>query len=174
MGAVDASVCTLFNRLLRTRGVQRFFATVSRLGDGVVWYALMVVLPVIYGMQGLTAALHMGIVALIGLIIYKTLKRFIVRQRPFMTHPHIALGTAPLDRHSFPSGHTLHAVAFTLTAVAYYPGLLWVLGPFAAPIALSRMVLGLHYPSDVLAGAVIGAGLAWSGFVVRETLLHVF
>jgi hypothetical protein len=58
-------------------------------------------------------------------------------------------------------GHTLHAVAFTTVASAYSPQLSWLLIPFTVLIALSRMVLGLHYPSDVIAGigiAVIAAG----------------
>ena len=66
----------------------------------------------------------------------------------------------PLDEFSFPSGHTLHAVAFTLVALAHYPGLAPLLIPFAACVAASRVVLGLHYPSDVLAATVIGSVLA--------------
>ena len=67
---------------------------------------------------------------------------------------------APLDEFSFPSGHTLHAVAFTLVALTYYPLLAWLLIPFSASVAASRVVLGLHYPSDVLAATVIGSALA--------------
>src|SRR3546814_10187080 len=67
---------------------------------------------------------------------------------------------APLDEFSFPSGHTLHAVAFSLVAVAHYPALAWLVLPFAASVAASRVVLGLHYPSDVLAATAIGSALA--------------
>ena len=67
---------------------------------------------------------------------------------------------APLDEFSFPSGHTLHAVAFSIVAVAHYPLLAVVLLPFTACVALSRVVLGLHYPSDVLAAIGIGSTLA--------------
>jgi len=73
---------------------------------------------------------------------------------------------APLDRYSFPSGHTLHAVSFTWQAGAHFPELLWVLVPLAALIGASRVVLGLHYPSDVLAGAAIGAALAELGLSI--------
>jgi undecaprenyl-diphosphatase len=62
----------------------------------------------------------------------------------------------PLDRYSFPSGHTLHAVLFTTIAVAYAPSLVFVLLPFTLLIAASRVVLGLHYPSDVIVGALLG------------------
>src|SRR5690606_16957595 len=67
---------------------------------------------------------------------------------------------APLDEFSFPSGHTLHAVAFSTVAVAHYPVLAWALVPFTGAVALSRVVLGLHYPSDVLAATAIGGLLA--------------
>ena len=69
----------------------------------------------------------------------------------------------PLDRYSFPSGHTLHAVSFAWQATVHFPELGWVLVPLAALIAASRVVLGLHYPTDVLAGAAIGASLAELG-----------
>ena len=73
---------------------------------------------------------------------------------------HQQIGAAPLDRYSFPSGHTLHAVSFTVLATAYFPALGWVLVPFASLVAASRVVLGLHYPTDVLAGALLGTMLA--------------
>ena len=64
------------------------------------------------------------------------------------------------DRFSFPSGHTLHAVVFSLVATTYYPVLGWLVWPFTALVATSRLVLGLHYVSDVLVGALLGASVA--------------
>ena len=93
-----------------------------------------------------------------GLPLYKLLKRGTARPRPCMTAGSGLRALVPaLDTHSFPSGHTLHAVAFTLVLVPHYPPLAWALVPFTLLVALSRVVLGLHYPSDVLAGAALGA-----------------
>ena len=72
----------------------------------------------------------------------------------------IRRGADPLDNFSFPSGHTLHAASFSILAIAYFPSAAWLVLPFAALVAASRLVLGLHYPTDVLAGAAIGAALA--------------
>lgn len=136
------------------------FAAVSRLGDGMFWYGLMLALPFWYGSAGVTVALQMAGVGLAGLVIYRMLKERLVRERPCNLHPHIRAGARALDRYSFPSGHTLHAVSFTLVATSTFPELGWLLAPFAVLVAMSRVVLGLHYPSDVAAGALLGALLA--------------
>jgi undecaprenyl-diphosphatase len=93
-------------------------------------------------------------------LLYGALKRGTLRPRPYEVHAHIGAGSVPLDRFSFPSGHTLHAVAFTIVTLAYFPGLGLLLIPLTIAIAASRMALGLHYPSDVLAGAALGALVA--------------
>ena len=162
----ELALCELCNRACRQRAVKGFFVAVSRLGDGIFWYLLMAVLPLWFGLDAIRASLHMGFVAAAGLALYKYLKSHLARQRPYLLHGGITLGTAPLDVYSFPSGHTLHAVAFTLVALSYYPQLAWLLIPFAGLIAVSRVLLGLHYPSDVFAGAVIGALLAEGSFMV--------
>lgn len=142
------------------RTSRAYFAAISRLGDGVFWYLLMAGMVLADGLNGLRASMHLAAVGVVSLQLYRSLKRWTRRPRPFASDRHIRAWVAPLDEFSFPSGHTLHAVAFTLVALAYYPTLAWLLIPFTASVALSRVVLGLHYPSDVLAATAIGSGLA--------------
>ena len=152
--------CLRAHRVCACTGVLRYFAAVSRLGDGAFWYALMGTLVVVDGMAGLRASLHLAATGLVALVLYKLLKRWTRRPRPFASDVRIQAWVAPLDEFSFPSGHTLHAVAFSLVAMAHYPALAWLLVPFTASVAASRVVLGLHYPSDVLAATAIGSALA--------------
>ena len=152
--------CLRFQQIVHHRGLVRLFAVVSRLGDGGFWYGLMALLLLT---QGAAAAPTVGRMLLAGavcLALYKWLKARTTRPRPCARNARIQPRVAPLDEYSFPSGHTLHAVSFTLIAVYDYPSLAWLLLPFALLVALSRVVLGLHYPSDVLAGALLGASLA--------------
>ena len=171
LDSADIGLCAQLNGLSRAPAVRNLFRTVSRLGDGVIWYSLMALLPVLGGYEGLGVSLHMGLTALAGLLIYKFAKRLSGRERPFVRHAgQVACAMPPLDRYSFPSGHTLHAVSFTLVLCSYFPPMVWVLLPFAVLVALSRMVLGLHYPSDVLAGALIGGSLALLSFRLAGSL----
>jgi undecaprenyl-diphosphatase len=153
-------LCLRCNRWLARRTLARFFGTISRLGDGVFWYALMLAIALLGGSVGRIAALHMALTGLVAAALYRLLKRWTRRPRPFRAHSEIIAHVPPLDEFSFPSGHTLHAVSFTIIALAYFPLLAPLLVPFALLVAASRVVLGLHYPSDVLAATVIGCTLA--------------
>jgi undecaprenyl-diphosphatase len=160
MRALDLSLCRLLNRASGRDYASRFFSLISRLGDGVFWYVLMLIIPLLHGFGGLAVSMHMGLSGLVCLIVYKWLKTRTSRPRPFMVSDSIIRRTSPLDEYSFPSGHTLHAVAFSIILVNHLPEWLWVVVPFTVLVAVSRPVLGLHYPSDVLAGALIGAVIA--------------
>ncbi|WP_022953122.1 phosphatase PAP2 family protein [Leucothrix mucor] len=160
LNAHEIPLCLLFNRINHLRPVSLFFALISRLGDGVFWYVLMLLLPVFYGLEAIQVSLHMAIVSVIGLGLYKWLKLSTVRVRPYRFNENILQNVAALDQFSFPSGHTLHAVSFSAVLLSYYPEWAVLVVPFAALVALSRVILGLHYPSDVLIGAILGLGLA--------------
>ncbi len=152
--------CFACNRWGRRQLVRACFAGLSRLGDGVFWYVLMALIVLFGGSKGLPASAHMAGTGVVALLMYRVLKRWTRRPRPFASDRRIFALVRPLDEFSFPSGHTLHAVSFSLVALAWYPPLAWVLIPFSAGVAASRVVLGLHYPSDVIAATGIGVVLA--------------
>lgn len=160
LAARELAWCLRFNRTVQRQGAERLFAMISRLGDGVFWYSLMICLLLVQGHPALPAVERMIATGCVCLILYKWLKTKTTRARPYTCNTGIRVSVPPLDQYSFPSGHTLHAVAFSVVAIFHYPGLVWLVLPFTILIALSRLVLGLHYPSDVLAGALLGAGVA--------------
>jgi undecaprenyl-diphosphatase len=162
----DYRICRRLNRGASHSLIRRPFQLASRLGDGVLWYVLILALPVFYGTRAVTPAITMALTGLLGVTIYGLVKRRCVRERPFIRHAGIAQAGAPLDRYSFPSGHTLHAVSFAWQASVHFPELAWALVPLAGLIAASRIVLGLHYPSDVIAGAILGGCLAQLGLAL--------
>ncbi|HEY8877426.1 MAG TPA: phosphatase PAP2 family protein [Roseateles sp.] len=136
--------------------LNQILALCSRLADGPLWVALMLSLPWLEKRGGSHDALLMLGLGAINLTIYYALKRSTRRLRPFERCDSIHACLKVPDAFSFPSGHTLHAFAFALLLSAWHPALAPLLWSFAALVGLARVVLGLHFPSDVLAGAVLG------------------
>ncbi|OUY10096.1 phosphatidylglycerophosphatase [Acinetobacter indicus] len=169
---LDLKGCLYLNHFSHSERVAYFFKVVSRLGDGLFWY---VMLATVWLWQGLLYGLQIIYLLLggsVGTGIYKLLKSKTVRPRPYQVHQVIRLGERPLDHFSFPSGHTLHAVMITTVLGYIQPLLLVLMLPFTILVSLSRMVLGLHYPSDVAVGALIG-GLVASGIISAAPYLEI-
>jgi len=103
------------------------------------------------------------------------LKYTVKRDRPFVTYPEDfsdKTGHDYSDSYSFPSGHSTTAFATATALTLEYPKW-YVIVPsyaYAGTVAYSRMHLGVHYPSDVLAGALIGSGCAWLSHIVNKKL----
>jgi membrane-associated phospholipid phosphatase len=116
-------------------------------------------------------ALEMAVASVATLGITQALKYSINRERPFVKYPDILKKTGAGDP-SFPSGHTSAAFSAATSLSLSYPEW-YVIVPsyaWAGTVGYSRMHLGAHYPSDVLAGALIGSGTAWLTHVVNRKL----
>ena len=116
---------------------------------------------------------YIGATLLSSALISTTLKYTIDRDRPFVTYPDIQKLSAA-GSPSFPSGHTSEAFATATSLSMAFPKW-YVIAPayvWASAAAYSRMHLGVHYPTDVLAGAIIGAGSAWLCKVLNEKLIN--
>lgn len=169
----DLRLCQAASRWAAGAGVHRRFVLVSRLGDGWLWYGLMAALATFGGARGVATALQIIGTGVIGWLIYRTLKRRTRRPRPFRVIPGVIARTPPLDEYSFPSGHTLQAISLGIVAAQGFPVLAVPLALFALLVAISRVVLGLHYPSDVLAGAVLGTLLGLASLRIAPVLIAV-
>lgn len=166
----ELSACIICNRANHYPILATIFSSASYLGNGLLWYVLMLTLLISQGSAAVPLVLTMGAVGIASTILYKLLKNSTMRPRPCAVTAALLRTVEPLDHFSFPSGHTLHAVAFTTLVVSHHPQLGWFLIPFTVIVAASRLVLGLHYPSDVLVGASIGAGAATLGIITLNTL----
>jgi undecaprenyl-diphosphatase len=157
--ALELDFCERCNRQVRREWVNTTFATASRLGDGAAWILLIIGFTIFDSADHHVAAQLLTFGAL-ALAAYKLIKLSSRRDRPLHRRPGLITTVAPLDRYSFPSGHTMHAVGFSSIALQHEPWLAILLVPLTILISASRVVLGLHYPTDVMVGAALGIALA--------------
>ena len=150
-----------FCLLSRIRPLTFTFKTASRLGDWPLWAALALSLLLLGGPQGRLALLAGGIAVALSVIVFKLLKHRIGRPRPFESWEQLPCLLAPPDKFSFPSGHTMTAFAIHGAFYVLLPGVALFILPAAILIALSRVFLGVHYPSDVLVGGLLGTAIGY-------------
>ena len=149
----------LFMFKIRRKKLTSFMKMMTWIGDGWIWTVICILfLPI---------QVHTGIAlcaaSLIEVGLQQILKHIFTRQRPYIKHDDITNLMLPPDKFSFPSGHTAAAFTMFFVMLSFFPILAIPFGVLAGLIAISRMYLGLHYPSDVLAGIVLGYISAWSG-----------
>jgi undecaprenyl-diphosphatase len=105
---------------------------------------------------------------LIELPAYKLIKRFVKRDRPCEILPGVERRVKPGDEFSFPSGHTAAAFLVATLLGNAYPCLFPIAGAWALAVGFSRIYLGVHYPTDVVAGILLGILSALLGIVAAS------
>ena len=142
----------------------------TRGGDGWFWYALAGIL-LCYGGPHRFEAVGSGLAAaVVGIFLFRVLKHSSRRKRPCEIEPHCWASILPPDKYSFPSGHSITAFGIAIAIGLFYPQLQGCLLVIAFLIAASRIILGMHFLSDVLAGSVIGAALGFISFHIFVAL----
>jgi undecaprenyl-diphosphatase len=141
----------------------------GRINDyGVVWLVLLGALAALGGKTGRWAALA-GLAALVaGLASSEVLKSLVMQPRPFLSLPDVRLLVSPPSSYSFPSVNATYAFAASsgasLTArrlLGRLPVWGWGFLALAVAVSYSRVYVGVHYPGDVLGGAIIGMSIGW-------------
>jgi len=165
--SVDKSILDSLNAW-GADGLGRLFAEAAYwTGHGTVQIALTVLWVLVakyykaqaefyHGAAGLAAVIGSG-------ILVQVIKHLVGRARPRMTSPpweHIG-PSFDSDLHSFPSGHTATSFALAAVLASRFPRQAWLFYTLAGLVGVGRVVGGSHYPSDVLAGALLGLGVGW-------------
>jgi undecaprenyl-diphosphatase len=166
IAAGDHKLMRKLNSWSAPQWIRWWAVAATRAGDGWLWSLFGVLVLLFGGKFRFTALASAGSAALIGIAVFLSVKRVSGRKRPCEIQPHCWAKLLPPDRFSFPSGHTITAFAVAGTLGLFYPVLLPILLFCAVSIALSRVLLGMHFMSDVLAGTAIGLGLAFAAYAV--------
>ena len=173
---IDSQLFLYLNNLFSGPVSTLFFSAVTWLGNGWVQAALAV--PLMYFLSRDKFRQHllpMALTAAVGGIFVAAAKEVVDRPRPEIhfaqqkTEIH-APGDTPVD-HSFPSGHTQTAFSTATYLSLTYPILSPVFLLAAVLVGFSRIALGVHFPLDVLVGALLGLGFAIAGFKVNKIRL---
>ena len=156
----DQRLMRRINRWNAPRWIRIWMLLATRGGDGWLWYAMGAVILAFGGEQRFRALAAAVLAAGTGILLFLRIKKLTGRKRPCAYEPHCWAKLLPPDQFSFPSGHTITAFAVAVSLSRFYPDLTIGLLFCAISVAASRILLGMHFLSDVLAGAAIGTGLA--------------
>jgi undecaprenyl-diphosphatase len=171
--AVLAAIATGDHKLMRRinawrapRWIRLWMICATRGGDGWLWYAMGAIILLFGGAHRFVAVGESGIAVSAGILLFLKLKKVFNRPRPCTIEPHCWASLLPPDQFSFPSGHSITAFAVATPLSLYYPTLAVGLLFCAVSIAISRVILGLHFLSDVVAGCTLGFLLGYSTYLL--------
>lgn len=160
----DLAVMRKINNWPAPRWVRWWMLASTRGGDGWFWGFCGVAVLASHDPEKCAAFLAAAIAAASGILLFTVLKKMVGRQRPCAIAPHCWATLLPPDQFSFPSGHSITAFAVAVPLTLFYPTAAPILLALAASIALSRIVLGMHFLTDVVAGSSIGSLLGFIAY----------
>lgn len=164
LSAPDYNLMRRLNRWSAPRWFRWWMLLATRAGDGWLWG--LIGLAVLFSLDPLRfRAIEAAAGAVVaGIVFFHKVKRVVCRTRPRDIEPHCWANIITTDRFSFPSGHSTTAFAVALSLGSFYPEIMPVLLILAANVAISRVVVGMHFLSDVIVGSGSGALLGYIAF----------
>lgn len=171
LSAPDYLLMRKVNRWRAPRWIRWWMIASTRGGDGWFWALATVILLATRDAARFAALISCTLAAMTGIAIFTTVKRAVGRKRPCHIEPHCWATLLPPDQFSFPSGHTITAFSIAIALGLFYPVIFPVMLFLAFSIALSRILLGMHFLSDVVAGALAGALLGYSSYALITTVI---
>jgi membrane-associated phospholipid phosphatase len=167
---IDTGLFHFINRSLSNPLFDRLMPVLS--GEGVMqWFVLAVFIGFVAtlffgGARARLCALAMALVSLLGnALVVNAIKHAVARPRPCMALPDAIARLGCTASGSMPSAHAANWFSATMVAILFYPKSWRFMLPMALAVSFSRVYNGVHYPSDVLAGAILGAGYAAAGVI---------
>jgi undecaprenyl-diphosphatase len=162
--APDFRLMRRLNRWRAPRWFRWWMLLATRAGDGWLWGLIGIAVLLSPDAMRFRAIEAAACAVTCGIVLFHCLKRMVCRTRPRDIEPHCWAHIATKDRFSFPSGHSTTAFAVAITLGSFYPEIMPVLLALAANVAISRVVVGMHFLSDVLVGSGMGALLGYAAF----------
>lgn len=162
----DHKIMRRLHRWRAPRWIRLWMICATRGGDGWLWYALALAVAMFGGEARWQALSACSLAVGSGIALFLWIKKTANRKRPCALEPHCWSTLLPPDQFSFPSGHTITAFAFTVALTSYYPEVLAGLLFSAISIAASRVVLGMHFLSDVVVGAALGSMIGYTAYLL--------
>jgi len=160
---VDRRLYRLINGLPHSTTSDRYVSVLSDLGEGLGWVALGIGLAILGGPKGRRAGAATAVASLGATYVVQTrIKPIFRRVRPFVNREARVVGIRPAD-HSFPSGHTASSFAAATALAFFYPRAAPLAYGLATGVGVSRVHLGVHFPSDAAVGGLMGIGIGTLG-----------
>jgi undecaprenyl-diphosphatase len=169
---IDVGIFYFINQTISVKFLDKFFLIIT---DVKHWYiAYLVLLGICFTKGG-----RIGKIAVLGAIILITisdqlnsnfLKHLFERIRPCHVLEDVRMLVSCKSSYSFPSSHAFNNFALSFYFMTIFPKYKWLLIIAASLVALSRPYIGVHYPSDILVGAVLGGALGYAAAVTTQKI----
>ncbi|MBV7257797.1 phosphatase PAP2 family protein [Pacificimonas sp. WHA3] len=156
-----------FTRQMRQPAIRMFALAANRLANGSLYLIIGAAFWLWYGMPGAVAGAAVAMA--FGHLIYPLIKRRYCRRRPFRYDPSIPSLLPPLDDFSFPSGHMMSCVAVLTPLCVAVPTLLPAMAALLLMVGWARLAAGHHYPTDLIAGSLLGLMVALPSAALQVT-----